>query len=103
MTDHELKDDAKLQQRSLDLTNQFTSELGDYCDQRVPPLLSNSDYAASASALLIALTRQLGRCAAAFGRVNNQPDDDVRTLVIRMFNNNFDRSLDAMGAEETVQ
>lgn len=103
MDTNELKQDEALQSTTIELTNQFTQELGDYCDKRVPPLLDNSTYAASCSALLIALTRQLGRAAAAFGQANKQPEEDVRTMVIRMFNKNYDLSLEAMGQGETVQ
>jgi hypothetical protein len=104
MTDEDLAQDERVQSRSIELTNQYTQELGDYCDKRVPPLLDNTEYALSCSSLLIALTRQLGRCAAAFGAANGQTPEDVRTLVFRMFNMNYDRALAAMNGEgETVQ
>ena len=89
----------RMQTRTIELTNQFTTELTDYCDTRVPPLLDNAEYAASCSALLISLTRQLGRCAAAFGAANNQKADDVRVMVTRMFNTNFDRAAEALSSE----
>jgi hypothetical protein len=96
--------DQLLQSRAIALTNQFTNELGEYCDAHVSPLLSNAEYAASCSSLLIALSRQLGRCAAAFGKANMQSEEDVRTLVFRMFNKNYDIAMAAIGAEgETVQ
>lgn len=95
--------DETLQDRAIILTNQFTNELTAYCDERVPPVLGNSEYAAACSSLLIALSRQLGRTAAAFGQANNQNADDIRVMVMRMFNTNYDRALAAMGQGETVQ
>lgn len=95
--------DDYIQTRSLELTARFTAELTEYCDKRVPALLDNAEYAAACSALLIALTRQLGRAAAAFGTANRQDPADIATMVVRMFNTNHQRSLAAIGEGETVQ
>jgi hypothetical protein len=102
MTGSELRDDETLQARTTELTDKFTGELTAYCDERVPAMLSNSEYAAACSALLISLSRQLGRTAAAFAVANQQEPQDVRTMVLRMVGTNFDRSLDAIGQNETV-
>jgi hypothetical protein len=95
--------DEDFQQRSIELTNEYTAELTKYCDDRVPPMLDNAEYAARCSALLISMTRQLGRCAAAFAKANNQDQQDVAVMIARMFNKNHQQAIDALGEGETVQ
>lgn len=76
-------------ERSSDLTEQYTDELNAFVEQRVPMALDNTEYAARCSGLMIALNRQLARCAAAFGEANEVPPESIRTLVMGQFSRNF--------------
>lgn len=67
------------------LTADYTKEIGDLVDSKVPPILDNQTYAARTSALVIALTRSLARAAAAFGEAQNQDSDAVGGLILQLF------------------
>lgn len=104
MTDDQLQAEETFQQRSIALTEEYSNELEAYVDERVPPVLDNTEYAARCSSLLIALTRQLARAAAAMGQANGQDELEVRTVVMGMFNRNYDRALKSLAGEgSTVQ
>lgn len=71
----------KFQQRTADLTEQFTNELGAWVRERMPVLMSDSEFASSSAALMIALNRQLAACAVAFGNTHGLKPEVVADLM----------------------
>jgi hypothetical protein len=88
--------------RSSDLVDDYTAQLDTFADGLLPPFLDNAEYAARTSALMIALNRQLARCAAAFGEVHGVSPDDMATLVGSQFDKNYRIALDATRGEGQV-
>jgi hypothetical protein len=89
-------------ERSSELVEQYTAELETFVNGLVPPFLDNAEYAARTSALLIALNRQLARCAAAFGEVHGVTPEQMTSLVGSQFAKNFRTALDAVRGEGQV-
>lgn len=83
-------------QRSTDLVAEYTRLLDQFVNQLVPPVLDNAEYAARTSALMIAVNRELARCAAAFGETHGVDPEQMIRLVIGQFTKNFSIALDAM-------
>lgn len=75
--------------RSEELKAEYTQRLDAFANDLVPPMLSNSEYAARCSALLTALNRELARCAASFGEVHQVDPEEMQTLVVMAFRRNF--------------
>lgn len=97
-------DAAAMMDRSQDLTQQYTVDLDAYVNEHVPITLDNAEYAARCSALMIALNRQLARCAVAFGESNNVTPEAIKTLVGGQFMRNYRMCLDAIQGEgQTAQ
>lgn len=57
----------QVQDRASELADRFTNELGDWVRERIPVLMGDMEFAATSSALMIALNRKLAECAVAFG------------------------------------
>jgi uncharacterized protein (DUF2267 family) len=95
------------QVRHADLVDEYTAEMTKWADSKVPPILNNADYADRTSALMIALTRQFARAAAAFGEAHQVDPEKVAEAVVKMFANDHVQALTAIriGNEivETVQ
>lgn len=90
--------------RAEELKAEYTERLDTFTNELVPPMLSNSEYAARASALLTALNRQLARCAASFGEVQGVDTEEMQTLVVMAFRRNFAICHAALdGAGEPIQ
>jgi 16S rRNA C1402 N4-methylase RsmH len=95
---------SAITERSSDLVAQYTAELDAFVNGLVPSLLDNAEYAARTSALMIALNRELARCAAAFGEVHGVHPEAMIQLVVVQFSKNFSIALDAMdGQGQSVQ
>ena len=92
-----------MQQHTSGLVEAYTAEITEWADAKVPPILTNAEYAARTSALLIALSRQLGRAAAAFGEAQSVSADEVGELVVSMFAKHHTQSLQAIEIKETIQ
>ena len=75
--------------RAEALKAEYTERLDAFANDLVPPMLSNSEYAARCSALLTALNRELARCAASFGEVHQVDPEELQTLVVMQFRRNF--------------
>lgn len=88
--------------RSSDLTAEYTQKLDAFVNDLVPPMLSNAEYAARTSALMIALNRELARCAAAFGSAHQVDADTMIQLVTGQFNNNYFRANSAVVRQGTA-
>jgi hypothetical protein len=78
------------------LQEEYTEQLGKFVDEIVPPVLDNAEYAARCSALLVALNRQLARCAASMGDVHGIEPAQMAKLVIEQFIGNHNLSLAAL-------
>jgi hypothetical protein len=78
-------------ERSEELQAEYTLELDGFVNRLVPSTLSNAEYAARTSALMIALNRELARCAAAFGDVWQVGPKDMIELVTAQFVGNYAR------------
>lgn len=90
--------------RSSDLADDYTAKLDAFVSDLLPAFLDNAEYTARSSALMIALNRQLGRCAAAFGDVHGVSVEDMTALVNGQFANNFRICREAVeGKGATVQ
>jgi hypothetical protein len=95
--------DQTVAEHAVDLTEEYSLKLDAFVDELVPPILTNVEYAARCSALLIALNRQLGRCAASFGEVHQVGPDEMTALVHGQFARNFRISREALdGAGQRV-
>jgi hypothetical protein len=89
--------------RAKDLTDAYSQKLDAFVNELVPTVLDNREYAARCSALLIALNRQLARCAASFGEVHQVTPDDMTNLVFAQFVRNLGISWGALdGAGQRV-
>ena len=80
--------EEKIEEVSADLT-QFVNE-------RVIPGMPDTEFVSVCSALMIALNRQLARCAASFGEVNGVDQDTMTTLVRGQFDNHYAQALAAL-------
>jgi hypothetical protein len=76
-------------ERSEELQKEYTAALDKLVNGFAPPTLSNQEYAAVTSALMIALNRELARCAAAFGDVWQISAEDMIALVTAQFAGNY--------------
>jgi hypothetical protein len=93
-----------VQERARTLTDDYSQRLDEFVNEIVPPVLDNAEFAARCSALLIALNRQLARCAASFSEVHHVEQSEMVELVFGQFHRNFRISLAALeGAGEAVQ
>lgn len=91
--------------RANDLTDDYCQQLDVLVNGIVPPMLGNAEYAARCSALMIALNRQLARCAASFGEVHEIAFDEMTELVVAQFIRNFSisrQALEGQGAGRMV-
>jgi ABC-type transporter Mla subunit MlaD len=75
--------------RTSELAEEYTQRLDSFVDDLVPPILMNDEYAARCSALLVALNREIARCAAAFGDANQVAPEEMVDLVFAQFSHNF--------------
>lgn len=90
--------------RAEELKADYTARLDALVNEIVPPMLSNSEYAARCSALMTALNRELARCAASFGEVHGIGVEDMQALVVLSFRRNFAICHAALdGAGESIQ
>lgn len=94
----------RIGERAEALKAEYTEKLDAFTNEIVPPMLSNSEYAARCSALMTALNRELARCAASFGEVHGVDPEEMQTLVVLAFRRNFAICHAALdGAGESVQ
>lgn len=89
----------ELLDRSIELQDEYTHDLDAFTNKLVPPMLANDAYAARCSALMIALNRQLARCAAAFGEVHGLSPVQMQSLVMKQFGRNYGICIDALQGE----
>ena len=89
-------------ERSSDLTAEYTRQLDEFASGLVPPMLSNAEYAARCSALMIALNRELARCAVAFGEAHGITAEQMKALVIGQFQRNYATASAAVRGEGTA-
>lgn len=85
-----------LTERSVELTAEYTRRLDAVVNDLVPPTLSNSEYAARCSALLIAINRELARCAAAFCSAHGVMPEEFATVVHDQFDLNLAHAMDSI-------
>lgn len=76
---------ADITARSSDLVDDYTAQLDLFTNELVPVFLDNAEYAARTSALMIALNRQLARCAVAFGSTHQIDPEEMIRLVTQQF------------------
>jgi hypothetical protein len=94
----------RIGERAEELKAEYTERLDAFANELVPPMLSNSEYAARSSALLTALNRELARCAASFGEVHGVSEEDMVGLVVSAFKRNFVTARKALdGAGQLIQ
>jgi hypothetical protein len=94
-----------IQARASDLTDEYSQKLDAFVNELIPPVLANDEYAARCAALMIALNRQLARCAASFGEVHKIGSVEMTNLVFGQFSRNFRISCEALegqGAGQSV-
>lgn len=85
-----------LQEASEDMTARFTRELSEFMRERLPTTLSDAEFAAASSGMMIALNRQLATCAAAFGETHQVNPQALKKIVKAQFDNNLARALDTL-------
>lgn len=83
---------ARADTLSLDYTQRFD----ELVNQMVPKTLANDEYAARCAALMIALNRELARCAATFGEVHEIESESMLMLVGMQFQKNYGICLDVL-------
>lgn len=86
-------------ERAEDLAEDYTRDLSEFVDKLVPKTLANAEYAARCSALMIALNRNLARCAAAFGEVHEIKPEEMVQLVAGQFSRYHVMCLNALRGE----
>lgn len=92
-----------IQERSAELTDEYARRLDEFVNEIVPPVLGNAEYAARCSALLIALGRQLARCAASFGEVHRIDQAQMIDVVTAQFRRNYAISIAALEGQGAGQ
>ena len=87
------------------LVEDYTTRFDELVNAMVPRTLSNEEYAARCGALMIALNRELARCAATFGEAHEIEQGTIVLLVGTQFTKNYAMCLDAIrgAAHSTVQ
>ena len=91
-------------ERSGELSEEYSRQLDRFINDLVPVTLTNTEYAARCSALLIALNRQLARCAVVFGEVHGVGREDMTALMFGQFRKNYDICRNLIeGAGQPVQ
>jgi hypothetical protein len=103
MTDEILVKTPTMQDKVQELSLAYSKEIGAWCDDKVPPILGNADYAARTSALVIALTRELARAAAAYGEAQDQDSETVGGLILALFTKNHIQALETIEAARQVE
>lgn len=93
---------ADIVERSSNLTDDYTERLDAFVNGLVPAMLSDAEYAARTSAVMIALNRQLARCAIAFGDVHGVTPEAMTTLVHGQFARNLKTCLAAVQGQGTT-
>jgi hypothetical protein len=93
---------ASITARSSDLVEQYTVQLDTFTNEIVPVFLDNAEYAARTSALMIALNRQLARCAVAFGETHQIAPEAMIELVTAQFVKNMAICASAVEGEGAV-
>lgn len=91
--------EAAVVSRSTELVEEYTDHLTSFVNGLVPPFLDNAEYAARTSALMIALNRQLGRCATAFGEAHGVSPEQMIELVVAQFVKNMAVCAEAVEGE----
>jgi hypothetical protein len=94
-----------VQDRATELSEEYSQRLDEFVNDIIPPVLMNDEYAARCSALLIAINRQLARCAASFGEVHQVSAEEMTNLVVGQFVRNFRISreaLEGLGAGQAI-
>lgn len=91
--------DTTIEERSAELVDDYAQRLDEFVNELIPPVLDNAEFASRCSALLIALNRQLGRCAAAFGDVYQVAPDEIRSLVHGQFERAYRIAREALDGE----
>lgn len=92
-----------MQYRVQELSLAYSKEIGAWCDAKVPKILGDADYAARTAALVIALTRELARAAAAFGEAQKQDSEAVGGMILALFTKNHIQALDTIEAAREVE
>jgi hypothetical protein len=88
------------------LVDDYTETLDELVNRMVPKTLSNEEYAARCGALMIALNRELARCAATFGETHAVDEMTMMKLVGAQFGKNLALCFNALrneGAGQTIQ
>jgi 16S rRNA C1402 N4-methylase RsmH len=80
---------SEITARSAELVEEYTAKLDAYVDVLIPSLLDNAEYAARTSALMIALNRELARCAVAFGAAHEILPEAIVEVVVAGFVKNL--------------
>lgn len=90
--------------RASTLADDYTAKLDEMVNGMVPKTLSNHEYAARCGGLMIALSRELARCAATFGETHEIGPQEMIDITGLMFTNHYKVCLDAIRGEgQTVQ
>ena len=90
--------------RSAQLSQDYSEHLDGIIDAMVPKTLSNEEFVSRCTALMIALNRELARCAAAFGETHEIEPELMMQLVGAQFVKNYGVCLAAIRGEgQTVQ
>lgn len=93
-------------ERTNVLVDDYTERFDALVNQMVPPTLANHEYAARCGGLMIALNRELARCAATFGEVHGIDEQEMILLVGKQFVKNHELCLATLRGQmngQTVQ
>lgn len=93
----------EVQDRAEHLNERVTRELEGFVRERIPETMENMEFAAMAGALMVALSRQLASCAAAFAETHQVDPQAVKTIIHGQLARNFEIAVDALRAERSVQ
>lgn len=90
---------AAIVMRSHQLSGDYTEHLDEMVNKMVPTTLSNDEYAARCGALMIALSRELARCAATFGETHELDPEQINEVVAMLFSNHYSHCLAVIRGE----
>jgi hypothetical protein len=97
MVTHDPKTFVLLPPTAEDMAVRYTFELGQFVKDRLPLNMPNDEFALASAAMLIALSRRLGDCAAAYAQANLVDPPQVGDTIVGMVAKHFVEGLMTIG------
>ena len=87
---------TEIMERADELADKYSVDLDAFVNGLVPTFLDNKEYAARTAALMIALSREIARCASSFGETHQIDRREMIGMVGQMFGSHYGRCIAAI-------